>query len=102
MYHKCPCITIVFIFQILQCLAITITMYRPAGFSDSEEEDGDGFDFPSDKEERSMQSIHNNSEQGKVEVAAKADTWLPISSSMVSSSAHSTLTSSDLVLAIEA
>ena len=74
-------------------------MYRPAGFSDSEDEDGDGFDFPSDKERRMIQS---ESEQGKEEVAAKADSWLPISSTMVSSSSPSTLTSSDLVLAIEA
>ena len=53
-------------------------------------------------EDRSIQSIHSISEQGKEEVASKTDKWLPISSSMVPSSAHSTLTSSDLVLAIEA
>merc|ERR1719260_588522 len=75
-----------------------MVMYRPAGFSDSDESDFDGFDLPSDKQDISAQN--NDNEVGKG--SAKGSTWLPISSTAVSSNPSSSLTTSDLTLAIEA
>ena len=75
-------------------------MYRPAGFSDSDESDCDGFQFSSDRQEISAQK---NDEVGQE--SAKGSTWLPISGThhtQVSSNPCSALTTSDLVLAIEA
>eukprot|EP00092_Neocalanus_flemingeri_P001990 GFUD01002123.1.p1 GENE.GFUD01002123.1~~GFUD01002123.1.p1 ORF type:complete len:485 (+),score=192.90 GFUD01002123.1:828-2282(+) len=81
-------------------------MFRPAGYSDSEESDGDGFDFQSDKQNKTVSSAPDQPDQGG-DTAPTTDqdklphSWLPISGCELNSS-HSVLTTSDLVLAIEA